>query len=425
MSENKFILALNCGSSSLKYQVYDVNKKTLLAKGNVERVGSEDSFVSYKHGDVKGKETVAMLDHASALRQVMDMLTRSGIGVIDDLNDVKAVGHRVVHGGDKFTSSVEITDEVIETIRDLSKLAPVHNPANLTGIMAAQEVLPNAKQVAIFDTAFHQTMPDYAFHYAVPGSWYRDLKVRRYGFHGSSHLYVSKRAADILGKDAKDVNLIVLHIGSGASACAIKNGVSVDTSTGMTPVEGLIMGTRPGDLDAGVPFYVKQRLNMTDAEIFDALNKKCGVLGITECFADRRDVEMNRDKQDCCRLAMEMEAYRIRKYIGSYYAALDCKLDAIVWTAGAGENGALIREMTMSGLEGMGVKIDKNKNLDACAFTGCGEQDISTEDSKIKVFMIPTNEEIVMIEDTLAILDGKYNKNHLLMNYSFNKSKSK
>ncbi len=413
-----YVLALNCGSSSLKYQVYNADEKTVAASGNVQRIGDDNSFVSYKHGSHKGETPVALPNHAVALKQVMDMLINPEIGVLKSLSEIKAVGHRVVHGGDKFASSVEITDEVIQTLEELSYLAPLHNPANVVGILAAKQVLPDVIQVGVFDTAFHQTMPDFAYRYAVPTSWYRDLGVRRYGFHGTSHLYVSKRIAAHLGRDAKDCNVISLHIGNGASACAIKNGQSVDTSMGLTPLEGLTMGTRSGDLDAAVPFMVKQKLNLTDAEVLDQLNKKSGILGITECFTDRRDVQDNKGTDDRCRLAVDIETYRIKKHIGMYMAALG-HVDAIVFTAGAGENDSFLREQAIRGLEELGIKIDLAKNEAALAFRGVGEQVISTDDSKVLVMMIPTNEELVLIEDTLAVANGTYNSNHLEMSYSF------
>ncbi len=326
-----------------------------------------------------------------------------------------------MHGGDKFSSSVEITDDVIKTINELSDLAPLHNPANLTGIVAAREILPTAKQVAVFDTAFHQTLPDYAYRYAVPTAWYRELGVRKYGFHGTSHLYVSKRAATILGKPASECNIISLHIGSGASACAIRGGLSVDTSMGMTPLAGLVMGTRAGDIDASIPFYIKEKLGLSDKLVLDVLNKNSGILGITECYADRRDVHENRDTNDNCRLAVDIEVFRAKKFIGSYTAAIGGKIDAIVFTAGVGENDAYMREQICENLEHMGIKLNRHKNNETCAFKGAGETVISTDDSAVKIIMIPTNEELVLIEDTIAILNDKYNPNHLDMDYSFSK----
>ncbi len=410
-----YILALNCGSSSLKYQVFDVDSKQPIVGGNVEKIGLPDSFVTQKYPDgTKQKKETSMKNHDEALNVVLFMLREASI----DLNEIKGVGHRVVMGGDKFASSVEITDDVIKTIEELSALAPLHNPPALMGIVTAQQLLPNAKQVAVFDTAFHQTMPDYAYRYAVPSAWYRELGVRRYGFHGTSHLYVSKRAAKMLGKPASECNLITLHIGSGASATAIRHGKSVDTSLGMTPLSGLTMGTRPGDLDPGVVLYVMGRLGLTPDQMQKHLNKDSGLMGITECFADRRDVEGNKDDNDLCRLAIDTEVHNVKKYIGAYMAELG-HVDALVFTAGVGENDDYLREKFCEGLEELGIKLDKEKNKAALARKGVDEAVISTDDSRIKILMVATNEELVIVEDTLAIMDGTYNPNHLEMEYSF------
>lgn len=410
------ILALNCGSSSLKFQLFDTEKYTPIFKGNVERIGESDSFIKYEFNAKNGKQEIELNNHLDALNAVVKLMDENGI----DLNSVRAVGHRVVHGGDKFSCSVEITDEIIFEIEKLSDLAPLHNPANLTGIIAAKQAMPHATQVAVFDTAFHQTMPDYSYRYAVPGAWYRELGVRKYGFHGTSHLYVSKRAAVMLGKSCADCNIITMHIGSGASAAAIKNGRSIDTSLGMTPLPGLIMGTRCGDLDPSVPFYVKEKLGLSDKSILTALNKQSGILGITECFADRRDVMDNVDKNDNCRLAIEMEVFRAKKFIGEYLAAIGAPVDALVFTAGVGENNPIMREKICTGLQHLGIKLDAEKNNAARAFMGGGEMEISAIDSPVKIFMIPTNEELVLVEDTVAIMNGTYNPNHLKMEYSFN-----
>ena len=414
-----YILALNCGSSSLKYQVFDVASKQAIVGGNVEKIGLPDSFVTQKYPDgTKQKKETSMKNHDEALNVVLFMLREASI----DLNQIKGVGHRVVMGGDKFAASVEITDDVIKTIDKLSPLAPLHNPPALMGIVTAKQLLPNAKQVAVFDTAFHQTMPDYSYRYAVPNAWYKELGVRRYGFHGTSHLYVSKRAAAMLGKPADQCNLITMHIGSGASATAIKNGVSVDTSLGMTPLSGLTMGTRPGDLDPGVVLYVMEQLKLSPAQMQTHLSKDSGLKGITECYADRRDVEENKATNDLCRLAIETEVQNVKKYIGAYMAELG-RVDAIVFTAGVGENDEYLRERFCSGLENLGIKLDVKKNAETLARKGFGESVISTPDSPVKLFMIPTNEELVIVEDTLAIMNNNYNPNHLLMDYSFSKQK--
>ncbi|MGN0916924.1 MAG: acetate/propionate family kinase [Candidatus Enterousia sp.] len=410
-----YILALNCGSSSLKYQVFDADSMNVVVSGNVEKIGLPDSFITQKYPDgTKTKKETSMKNHDEALNVVLFMLREASI----DLNEIKGVGHRVVMGGDKFASSVKITDDVIKTIDKLSPLAPLHNPSALMGIITAKQLLPNATQVAVFDTAFHQTMPDYSYRYAVPAAWYRELGVRRYGFHGTSHLYVSKRAAKMLGKPASECNLITLHIGSGASATAIRGGVSVDTSLGMTPLSGLTMGTRPGDLDPGVVLYVMGQLGLTPAQMEKHLSKDCGIMGLTECYADRRDVEQNKTTNDACRLALDMEVQNVKKYIGAYMAELG-HTDAIVFTAGVGENDEYLREKFCSGLEELGIKLDVDKNKNALARLGAGEVEISAPDSRVKIFMIPTNEELVIVEDTLAIMNNKYNPDHLKMEYSF------
>lgn len=412
-----YILALNCGSSTLKFQVFDTETRAPVFKGNAEKIGEAGSFVSYKSNTNKGRKELNFRNHSDALTAVIDLLRENGI----PLDQIRGVGHRVVHGGDKFACSVEATDEVIKTINDLRDLAPLHNPANLIGIVAAKEVLPKATQVAVFDTAFHQTLPDYNYRYAVPGSWYRELGVRKYGFHGTSHLYVSKRAAALMGKPASECNMISMHMGSGASACAIKHGYSIDTSLGMTPLAGLVMGTRCGDLDPSVPFYVKEKLGLSDELILQALNKQSGILGITECYADRRDVLEHYHEDDKCRLAMDMEAARAKKFIGSYMATIGEPLNAIVFTAGVGENNADIRAKICENMTHMGIKLDPAKNEAAKAFLGAGETEISAPDSKVKVFMIPTNEELVLVEDTMAIIKGTYNPCHLKMKYSFSR----
>lgn len=410
------ILALNCGSSSVKYQLFDWEKKSVVAKGIVERVGIGDSFIVH---EAPGRETYRdeyeCHDHNTAINLVLNTLVSKERGVIENLNEISAVGHRVVHGGEKFKSSVLINDEVIKAIEDVQHLAPLHNPPNLAGIRAAKEILPDVPHVAIFDTAFHQTMPKHAYIYAVPYEWYEEYGVRRYGFHGTSHLYVSKRAAALLKKDAKDCNIITMHIGNGVSHTAIKNGISVDTSMGLTPLEGAVMGTRCGDLDPAIPLFMQQRLNVSPREMDNMLNKKSGILGITGKFTDRRDVLECAKTDERCKLAIEIEAYRIKKYIGAYYAVLG-RVDAIVFTAGVGENATVIREKALEGLEELGIKIDKEKN--SKTFSKSGETEISTSDSKVKVFVIPTNEELVFVEDVVAILKNRY-KDHTEYEYSF------
>ncbi len=412
-----YILALNCGSSSLKYQVFDADTRTPIVSGLVEKIGLPDSFVTQKYPDgTKIRKDTEMKNHSEALNVVMFLLREASV----DMNEIKGVGHRVVLGGEKFASSVELNDDVVRAIDELATIAPLHNPAALMGIVAAKQLLPNATQVAVFDTAFYSTMPDYAYRYAVPASWYRELGVRKYGFHGTSHLYVSKRAAKMLGKPVDQCNLITLHIGSGASAAAIRGGVAVDTSLGMTPLSGLTMGTRPGDLDSGVVLYVMQRLGLTPDQMQKHLNKDSGLLGLTECFVDRRDVFANEQSNDLCRLALDLEAHNVKKYIGAFMAELG-HVDALVFTAGVGENAWFLRERFCAGLEELGIKLDLAKNKEAVAYMGADETEISTPDSRIKILMIPTNEELVIVEDTIAIMNGTYNPDHLKMDYSFAK----
>ncbi len=410
-----YILALNCGSSSLKYQVFDADSKTVSFSGVVEKIGLPDSFITQKFPDgTKQQKITEIKNHSEALNLAIFMLREASF----DITQIVAVGHRLVHGGEKFTHSVEITDEILRTVESLCDLAPLHNPANLLGIIAAQQLLPNARHVAVFDTSFHQTMPTFAYRYAVPNAWYTQLGVRRYGFHGTSHLYVSKRAAKMLGRPARDCNFISLHIGSGASACAIKKGISVDTSMGLTPLSGLTMGTRPGDIDPGAILYVMEKLNLSPAQIQTHLNKQSGLLGLTDCFSDRRDIRENQDTNPSCRLAIEVEANNVKKYIGAYAAELG-HVDAIIFTAGVGENDKYLREKICTDLTDFGIKLDIDKNIVTEGRFGIGDTEISAPDSKIKIFMIPTNEELVLVEDTIAIINGTYKPDHLEMNYSF------
>ncbi len=411
------ILVLNCGSSSVKYMVYDWEKKYPLAKGIVERVAIGGSFIKHQ---VTGKEEYVKYhecpDHKEAIRLVIQTITSEETGVLRDLKEIKACGHRVVHGGEKFNRSVLITEEVIKTFEELYDLAPLHNPPNVLGIKAAMEILPDIPHVAIMDTAFHQTMPPYAYLYAVPYEWYEKYGVRRYGFHGTSHLYVSRRAAVMLGKDVKEVNLITCHIGNGASVAAIKNGVSVDTSMGFTPLEGLVMGTRSGDIDPAIVAYISEKEKISVQEVVNILNKKSGILGITGKYVDRRDLmKAIKDGDKRAELAFKMECYRLKKYIGAYMAVLG-RVDAIVFTAGVGERGWEMREEVLSGLEGFGIKIDIEKNRKAVSRNH--EFDISAEDSKVKILVIPTDEEIVYVEDVVALIEKRYDV-YTKFKYSF------
>ncbi|MFZ5368939.1 MAG: acetate kinase [Spirochaetota bacterium] len=411
------ILTLNCGSSSAKYQVYDWDAKEVLAVGIVERVTQGNSFITHK---AKGKEEYTLQhncpNHTEAVDLIIKTLTDPVHGVIHDMGMIKAVGHRVVHGGSKFIKSVIVTDEVMKAFHEVSDLAPLHNPANIMGIEAAKKVLPNVPHCAIMDTAWHQTMPESSYLYAVPYDWYEQHAVRRYGFHGTSFLYTSKRAAVLLGKDFHHVNLIIAHIGNGSSINAVKNGCSFDTSMGLSPLEGLVMGTRSGDVDPAVPFYMMRKTGASASEIESTLNKKSGLLGITGLYTDRRDIQAAVEKGDKrAELAQDIEAYRLKKYIGAYMAALG-RVDALVFTAGVGEMAPFIRKKVLEGLEGLGIVYDPEKN--AIARSRNAETNIAASNSKIPIFIIPTDEELVMTEDAYALMAGTYDI-HTNFTYTF------
>ena len=410
-----YVLSLNCGSSSLKYKLFDADTRAVVLSGLAEKIKLPDSCISQKYPDGKKVErTVPMRDHGEALSEVMKLLREASI----DTNEIKGVGHRVLLGGAELTASCKITDDVIRKISEYADIAPWHNPPAVAGINTALQVMPNATQVAVFDTAFHQTMPEHVYRYAVPEAWYTQLKVRKYGYHGTSHLYVSKRAAVMLGKPAAECNLITVHLGSGASVAAIKNGKCFDTSMGFTPITGLVMGTRPGNLDTSAVLYAMDKLGLTSAQATAHLNKESGLLGMCK-FSDLRDVEGNMATDEKCRMALEKQILSVRQTIGAYMATLDGRVDAIVFTAGGGENDPYIRERCLENLEPMGIKLDKAKNDAAVGRKGVAEAEISASDSRIKLFMIATNEELVILEDTLAIMNGTYNADHLKMNYSF------
>lgn len=394
------ILVINCGSSSLKYQFIDMKDESVLAKGLVERIGIEGSVLKHeKTGMEKQTITAEMPNHEVALKLVMDALINESYGVIKDFKEIDAVGHRVVHGGEDFANSVLIDDKVMKSIEDCIDLAPLHNPPNIIGIKACQKLLPGVKMVAVFDTAFHQTMPDYAYMYAIPYEYYEKYKIRRYGFHGTSHRFVSKRASELMGKKIEQCNIITCHLGNGASVAAIKNGKTIDTSMGFTPLEGLIMGTRSGDIDPAVIPFLSEKEKMSIKEIDTLLNKKSGVLGVSGVSSDFRDIEGEAEKgNDRARLALDMFHTRVKKYIGAYMAELG-NVDAVVFTAGLGENSAESRKEICKGLESLGIEIDVDANK-----TRGKEQLISKKDSKIKVFVIPTNEELVIARDTLEIV---------------------
>ena len=410
------ILTLNCGSSSAKYQVYDWDNKVVMANGVVERIGDTGSCITHKAHGKKIEFESPCPTHKEAIELILKEITDKDVGVIEDMSVIGAVGHRVLHGGDKFTKSVIVTPEVLETFRSVVDLGPLHMPANIMGIEAAQKVLPNVPHAAVMDTAWHQTMPESSFMYAIPREWYTKYAARKYGFHGTSFLYTAKRAAALLGKEPKDTNLIICHIGNGASCCAVKNGVCYDTTMGLTPLAGLVMGTRSGDLDPALPFYIMRKTGMSMDEMDKALNKKSGLLGITGKYTDRRDVEKGAEEGDAlCKLGQAMEGYRIKKTIGAYAAALG-KVDAIVFTAGVGEHSPRIRELATENLEILGVKMDLKKN--ALSNTSNAETLISSDDSKVKIFVIPTDEELVMTEDAYALMKGTYDV-HTNFKYSF------
>ncbi|MDR1219992.1 MAG: acetate kinase [Treponema sp.] len=411
------ILTLNCGSSSAKYQVYDWDAKDVLAVGVVEKVTFDGSFIAHK---AKGKEEYTLYQdcptHTDAVNLIIKLLTDPERGVINDMSVIKAVGHRVLHGGDKFTKSVIVDDEAMKAFNEVKDLGPLHNPANIMGIEAAKKVLPDAPHCAIMDTAWHQTMPASSFMYAVPYEWYEKYGVRKYGFHGTSFLYTAKRASVLLGRKPSGTNLIICHIGNGSSVCAVKDGCSFDTSMGVTPLEGLVMGTRSGDADMAMPFYVMRKTGMSAAEMESALNKKSGLLGVTGKYNDRRDIQKAAEQGDArAALAQDMEARRVKKYIGAYMATLG-RVDAVVLTAGVGEFASFMRKKFLEGLEGLGIVYDPAKN--ALAHTRNAETRISADSSAIPIFIIPTDEELVMTEDAYALMAGTYDV-HTKFTYSF------
>ncbi len=413
------ILTLNCGSSSAKYQVYDWDAKDILAVGIVERVTLPGSVITHKP---KGKPEFVLEhdcpNHTVAVDLIIKTLTDPEHGVIHDMGVIKAVGHRVLHGGDKFTKSVIVDEKSLATFREVQDLGPLHNPANIMGIEAAKKVLPDVPHCAIMDTAWHQTMPPVSYMYALPYEWYEKYGVRRYGFHGTSFLYTAKRAAVLLGQDPFKTNVIIAHIGNGSSINAVKDGCSFDTSMGITPLEGLVMGTRSGDCDPALPFYMMRKTGMSAAEMESTLNKKSGLLGISGQYVDRRDIQAAVLKGDeRATLAQDMEAYRVRKYIGAYTAALG-RVDALVFTAGVGEMAPFVRKKVLEGLQGMGVIYDPEKN--ELSRTRNAETEITGAGSKVRIFVIPTDEELVMTEDAYALMAGTYDV-HTNFEYSFQK----
>jgi len=395
------ILVINAGSSSLKYQLYDMSTETVLAKGRVERIGMETSILTHEvEGLPEVKEVSEILDHTTAIRKVLDMLTHRKVGVLRNITDIKAVGHRVVHGGESFSESVLINTEVKLEIRKLFDLAPLHNPAHMMGIAAVEANLPEVPQTVVFDTAFHQSMPKMTYMYAIPTVLYRKHKIRKYGFHGTSHDYVSKRAAEYLGRPLNELKLISCHIGNGASCTAIMYGKSFDTSMGMTPLEGLMMGTRSGDLDPAVVPFTMNKEDLTLNEVNSMLNKHSGLIAISGISSDMREVvdAMNEGNLNA-KLAFDMYAYRIRKYIGAYAAAMN-GLDAIIFTAGVGENSDVLRRAVCEQLTFFGVQLDEERN----AVRSPEPRRITTDDSRVAALVVPTNEELLIARDTYRIV---------------------
>lgn len=397
------VFVLNCGSSSFKYQLLNMDTEELLAIGLVERIGMTDSVLSYEPaGKDKIKEIFDIANHEVAIKKVLEKLIDPKVGVIASLNEISAVGHRVVHGADKYMSSVKVDSAVIEAIKECTPLAPLHNPANITGMEAMMHVLPQVPNVAVFDTAFHQTMPAESYIYAIPYELYEKHKVRRYGFHGTSHKFVSRRAAEILGIDNNKFNCITCHMGNGSSFTAVKNGQSYDTTMGMTPLEGLVMGTRCGDLDGGIFKYLASCTGQSIDEIDSMLNKKSGLLGISGISSDMRDIENEAAKGNVrAKLAVDALIHRAVKYIGAYAVMLG-RVDAIIFTAGIGENAIHFRQQVMERLGLLGIKADVEANN-----VRGKERIISTADSAIKVMVVPTNEEITIGRDVKAIIDGQ------------------
>lgn len=394
------VLVINCGSSSLKYQILDMTNENLLCKGLVERIGMEGSVITHeKVGMDKVKNVVPMKDHKDAIAQVLAAVQNEEYGVVKSMDELGAVGHRVVHAGEKFAESVLITDAVIQALEECIELAPLHNPPNLMGISACKELMPDTPMVAVFDTAFHQTMPAQSYLYAIPYEYYEKYAIRKYGFHGTSHKYVAERAAEMLNVDVNDLKLITCHLGNGASVSAIKHGRVIDTSMGFTPLQGLVMGTRSGDIDPAIVTFIAEKENLSYEEVNEIMNKKSGVLGISGVSSDFRDIEeAAAEGNERAALALRLFAQKVRFYIGAYIAEMN-GVDAIVFTAGLGENGITMREIICQDLGNLGIKIDHLKNK-----VRGKETDISRDDSSVKLLLIPTNEELMIARDTNDIV---------------------
>ncbi|MGX1263427.1 acetate kinase [Rossellomorea marisflavi] len=390
----KKVIAINAGSSSLKFQLFDMPEETVITKGLVERIGLKDSVFTISVNGEKNEEITDIPNHEVAVKMLLDKLT--GFGIISSLDEIEGIGHRVVHGGEIFNESVRITDEVLEKIDELSELAPLHNPANLTGIQAFRNILPNVPAVAVFDTAFHQTMPESSFLYSLPYEYYENYGIRKYGFHGTSHKYISERAAEMLGRPKEQLRLISCHLGNGASIAAIEGGKSIDTSMGFTPLAGVAMGTRSGNIDPALIPFIMEKTDSTADEVLNVLNKKSGILGVSGFSSDLRDIQDGVEAgNERAELALDVFANRIHKYIGSYASRMN-GVDAIVFTAGIGENSLIVRERVLKGLEFMGVYWDPARN------TTRGEETfLSYPHSPVKVMVIPTNEEVMIARDVL------------------------
>lgn len=393
------VLVVNCGSSSLKYQLLDMTNESVLAKGQFEKIGAKDAIFTHKRPNADKVERIeSILNHKEALTILLNILVDDQYGVIKSMDEIDAVGHRVVHGAEKFADSVLITPAVMEALNECAKIAPLHNPPNIQGIEACQAIMPKVPQVAVFDTAFHQTMPKEAFLYALPYEAYSELGVRRYGFHGTSHKYVAQRCAELMGKHMSDLRIISCHLGNGSSVTAIKGGRSIDTSMGFTPLSGLVMGTRCGDIDPAIVPYLMNKWDMTYSEVDSLMNKKSGVLGISGVSNDFRVLEdAAKEGNKRAQLALDMFHYKVRRVIGAYVAVMG-GVDAIVFTAGIGENGIGNRDAICNGLEYLGTRLDKDRNN----IRG-EEREVSVEGSKVKIFVIPTNEEIMIARDTQRI----------------------
>ncbi|RLD67364.1 MAG: acetate kinase [Bacteroidetes bacterium] len=397
------IMVLNCGSSSIKYQLFNMTDRSVMAKGVVEKIGLKGAFLMHeKSNGQKVKFEGDILDHQGGIEYILGVLISEKHGCISSLNEIEAAGHRVTHGGEKFTESVLINDEVKADIKRVSELAPLHNPHNLKGILAMDLLLPNIPQVAVFDTAFHQSMPAKAFMYATPNALYKKYGVRRYGFHGTSYRYVARKACEISGTNINEQKIVACHLGNGASITAINNGKSVDTSMGLTPVEGLIMGSRTGDLDLGALLFLMEKEEIGVETARTLINKHSGMLGITGVSSDMREIEKEaKEGNDRAQLGLDMYSYRIKKYIGAYAAAMG-GIDMLIFTGGIGENADMVRKGITDGLSFLGIDLDENKNI------GLRGEDaiISTDESRVKVMVVPTNEEFVIANDTLGIING-------------------